>query len=1098
MYDPFDPFGAPDPLRDPFAPRRGPGLPPMPPAEAESKLSALTGAAAGGLHFLGGTLDKLFGGRAVRAGLGMLSGKDVAPSELLSVIPGSDLANITDEKNRVSGEGLLKHWGALEGEGEKGTFELRDLAGPALELALDPATLVSGLGTTHALTAAGEAAAKAGTLASTMAGRIAAKQAGLLSVGLPFAEKTPLLTGKTGEYLAGKLGSVGDSLLYGTIPHTSISPGRALSSLFSEPVGGTRTETFQRAAREMQPGRAAADAAARAAYVDVGKRLDAGGALRGLPGDPLRQELRQALEGTASPLPGGAVADAAAAARGYLDAAGDAARTRGRPLGELADPAINYAPRQVTDVDEGGRLLSGSRRGAATGTASQAGREDFLTGFPEGSGGVDRLVNDQGLAARLRANPAELQARADIRGGYLGFTPQEEAAARGLRASVPNLPPGTTLSPAEQAAVARLNALEGQSEKLASWLPTLDPERPARQLGLFGNHPLADLGRYLAQEARANSTTDVIHEAFARGATTTPGKGMLPYEEALRRAGLTYNEAAQQVAAPGVPRPWPSGQGSGAQASALERLAAQGKPGRLNQYFVPEELIGDAGRLRKAFDTPEALEPVLKAWDSLTNLTKMGQTSLWPAFHTRNALTGLWQAFVGGATDPRHAGPAAYARPFLDAGQARRGEAFAGANLIKTPAADLTGLSDADATRRVLELFFEHGGQVGGNQFNDVIGLGSHANPGKVTLPGSPDAAEQGLGELLGGLFTGQWAPRVRPGATRGERLAEFNPLAVRGVGANTETAFAPAKYGAELGTAVDDVNKLSSFIAFLRQGHDPAQAMAKSLALHYTGVPLTGFENQVMKRLAPFYSWSRQNIPRQLEQLLARPGGPTAAAVKAGDDLAAQQTFTPEYLAGGLNIPVGREDGGAQRFLGSAGLPFEDVGQLLGGGAHPVLRTGEHLLAMANPLVKGPVELLSGHSFHAGKDLEDLRGPTRDPVLNQVVANSPLGRAGRTAREALDPEKGWGDFLLGLTGPGRITSADLDRQKLAAARGLVEESLRGEPGVRRFEGVSASPEAQALLDPEALDRLRLLRAIEARQKDAAGKKPRNVGVRSR
>src|SRR5262245_12357890 len=85
-------------------------------------------AALGGLGFVGGTLEKIFGGRAVR---GLLGGK---PQELLTLIPGSDWMGITDEANRVSGRDLLRQWKLIGNEDTTGNM----LGGMALELALDP------------------------------------------------------------------------------------------------------------------------------------------------------------------------------------------------------------------------------------------------------------------------------------------------------------------------------------------------------------------------------------------------------------------------------------------------------------------------------------------------------------------------------------------------------------------------------------------------------------------------------------------------------------------------------------------------------------------------------------------------------------------------------------------------------------------------------------------------------------------------------------------------------------------------------------------------------------------------------------------------
>src|SRR5258708_2943660 len=122
LYDPFGFWGGQQdqPQQQPFQPGQR-QVPLLHPQEEDSLLSSVTGKVLGGLGYAGATLDKLTGGRAVR---GLLGGNY---RDLLSVIPGSDIAGITDPDKAVSGEDLLKQWGALEEEGQKGTFELRDL-----------------------------------------------------------------------------------------------------------------------------------------------------------------------------------------------------------------------------------------------------------------------------------------------------------------------------------------------------------------------------------------------------------------------------------------------------------------------------------------------------------------------------------------------------------------------------------------------------------------------------------------------------------------------------------------------------------------------------------------------------------------------------------------------------------------------------------------------------------------------------------------------------------------------------------------------------------------------------------------------------------
>src|SRR5438552_17300279 len=114
FFNPDDPMAW---LQQPAqAPQAAPAkMPLLPPQEEDSLLSNVTGTVMGGLQLAGNVLGTL--GRPVRTALAGNWG-DVLPS-------------IFQPSRATSGEDLLKQYGLLEGEGEKGSFEWRDLAGPA-------------------------------------------------------------------------------------------------------------------------------------------------------------------------------------------------------------------------------------------------------------------------------------------------------------------------------------------------------------------------------------------------------------------------------------------------------------------------------------------------------------------------------------------------------------------------------------------------------------------------------------------------------------------------------------------------------------------------------------------------------------------------------------------------------------------------------------------------------------------------------------------------------------------------------------------------------------------------------------------------------
>ena len=144
-------FDLPDPFDDGFgqspAPR-APAIPRLTPQEEEGLLSTIGSGALHGLGWIGGSLDKAFGGRAIR---GLLGGR---PEELLSVLPWSDTLGITDPAKSVSGSELL-------GNKDADFLSPEGIGGLGLEMLLDPSTYLT-FGAGAAATQLGKTATKAG------------------------------------------------------------------------------------------------------------------------------------------------------------------------------------------------------------------------------------------------------------------------------------------------------------------------------------------------------------------------------------------------------------------------------------------------------------------------------------------------------------------------------------------------------------------------------------------------------------------------------------------------------------------------------------------------------------------------------------------------------------------------------------------------------------------------------------------------------------------------------------------------------------------------------------------------------------------------
>jgi hypothetical protein len=81
-----------------------------------------------------------------------------------------------------------------------------------------------------------------------------------------------------------------------------------------------------------------------------------------------------------------------------------------------------------------------------------------------------------------------------------------------------------------------------------------------------------------------------------------------------------------------------------------------------------------------------------------------------------------------------------------------------------------------------------------------------------------------------------------------------------------------PIRSGRALGTVVEDNARIAVFMDQLSKGANPSEAarVVRKYLFDYT--ELTEFEQKVMKRAIPFYTWVRKNVPLQVEGLLTQP----------------------------------------------------------------------------------------------------------------------------------------------------------------------------------------------------------------------------------
>ncbi len=1111
------------------------------PETERSILAQLGMTALSGASYVGNKLDQITMSRALR---GLLGGQ---PRELLSAFPFSDELGITDPADKVSGKDILQ-WDDPNAWGDDiAGFALEAGLDPTLPLTFGTGAALSGAGklakSAGVLSDATAAAANlaratdAATAPGTMGSRVGLslrdflnnapnsegvrqkvyetakrmgttvddalldeKLSGLVGIGVPFRDPSFVLgNGELSQKIASVLDRTGAAAY-----NAPYSPLPVLRGLFDQDVKGLvdprEQEIAAQASRSLEPQRFEA----RRRMGGLQQQLDRTGFLRGDEALANRANFYRYLEAVDD---GSLLPDDV---RGVADEMKSIVEEIRRLRGEsglknpaLDDESIAYAARlKRSFADDPVSSSGGSRVLDLLDPAAQA-RESFLKNLPEGTAFIDEVAMDpnlsgllnraktpEGLPAYYRNNrlPGDLrdQARGYLtetygdRLGTLASDPERQGDLRQFLDFAIQLPTRHAdkkvpfYADPTEALLARFETAIGTASqgrmttdlladqaqfsdaltfaeptqslgKALKALPGLDYLGAGRNLeqGLQRRFdktlgPEGDALRQQFDEVRAAAEAGLDDDAILSAATETARQRKLIGDtDTLDPANLT-----------------PELQPLYADARETARLS-----GVLNRYHTPTRTVETANKTLQRFQQPEAVGALEQFARSATNLTKFGLTSPWPAFQARNLGSGDFNNMVSGA----YANPSDWAGSHYEADQLLRGKNPAG---IEQRYAHLLGegLTPEQAGDELRSLFF----------------AGDLASPAS-SMP-FDDAASSSLrvaGETNPVTFWGGF--KSNPAFTSRQAAS---PFGIRGVGTTGDTNIL-ARGANQAGAYVEGQNRVSPFLAFLRQGVDPQEAARRVKDSQVDYSRSTDFERKLGLAF-PFYKFTRGQVPFVADQLSSRPSGALAQVVRGQARIQDDNEFVPESVSQTTAIPLPfGQDPGNLRYLTGLGLGYEDPLSLLQPGAGPydaVQNTLGELAGRLNPLLKAPIEIAAGKQFFSGRDLKDLDsgvgriisnvGLTEEPpevpiLLDQALANSPVARLLSTIRQATDQRK-W-DYSLPMNLATGIKITDVPEEKSAnvAMRNAIEELLRGNDGVYSTRpNLFVSPEDFLQMDP--------------------------------
>lgn len=328
---------------------------------------------------------------------------------------------------------------------------------------------------------------------------------------------------------------------------------------------------------------------------------------------------------------------------------------------------------------------------------------------------------------------------------------------------------------------------------------------------------------------------------------------------------------------------------------------------------------------------------------------------------------------------------------------------------------------------------------------------------------------------------------------------------------------------GFKMGQTIEDNARVALYIDQLNKGasFDQAASHVRKYLFDYGDV--TPFEKDVLKRVMPFYTWSRKNIPLQLEALATQPDKINKINLAMNNVQQANQVEQPDlaqvpsYIREQSPLYVGsNKEAGTVTAIPLQGLiPTFDIAGLTKfmntETAPQGIQKGKLGEAMStvmggvSPLIKAPLEYLANYDFFRKKTIQEFEGQTADmlgikmPVhlaklLSNVIMLNEIDRANpgtifgsrtvdpitkevttlnsflglgtpRESRTDLPEEQRLNQYLTGI----RLFDVDMNQTELRQVETMKKDIASIKARIKQAQIAEKSREAEAAV--EALDR---------------------------
>lgn len=262
----------------------------------------------------------------------------------------------------------------------------------------------------------------------------------------------------------------------------------------------------------------------------------------------------------------------------------------------------------------------------------------------------------------------------------------------------------------------------------------------------------------------------------------------------------------------------------------------------------------------------------------------------------------------------------------------------------------------------------------------------------------------------------------------------------------------------------IDALEKEGAKAKTLEQAATQAAARVKKYNFDYQD--LTHFEQTILKRVIPFYTFMRKNIPVQLESLLVHPGkvsgvNKTQQSLETmilgnpdtDEALPGISGVVPEWLREMNPTQIGRETATQDASYLSPDLPYQQAAAMLGGFTESpqkgITQAGREILGSVTPLGKIPAEAAMGRDITTGAPNSRnaaLIGANNIPVVRNAISDMGKDEDKKNPEFTINiggkpvdlPER-WINYFSGA-GVRKVTPARITSEIMRRDQGLKDE----------------------------------------------------------